>query len=428
MKKTIIAAALSSLLFTLPVNADVFDELDEEIAEQDNTDKIIEEYIAFVDAYLSEYDAWRSEYLQGYDKKQEKIINRWGGTTDQSVEYSKDMSTRKIVDYEKNEVTIEVVVPADTTASQGNKILIKNAEALQKTAPSDEVVKIDSKKIKSEDIAFTQKEEEVAKKAIKKQTVAYQKENDIAADKLVENNYVIPEDVVEKSALAKKEALKKEEAKRLKKVEAQYAKLREEKKPKNKILRYTVKLPKNSFSKRAAKYKHLAEKESQRFDLPVALVMAIMHSESAFNPKAKSGVPAYGLMQIVPRTAGHDVNKMLRKIDKPMQVKPLYVPEINVETGTYYLHILNARYLRKIKDPQSRLYCTIAAYNTGAGNVAKVFNKGSGRRTNINKAATFINKLSPDEVYSALMARLPYEETQHYLKKVYKRMDLYRAN
>ena len=151
-----------------------------------------------------------------------------------------------------------------------------------------------------------------------------------------------------------------------------------------------------------------------------------MHSESAFNPKAKSGVPAYGLMQIVPRTAGHDVNKLLRNMDKPMNKEELYIPKVNVETGSAYLNILDKRYLKRIKDPRSRLYCTIAAYNTGAGNVAKVFNvKGEGRTTNINRAALKINKLTPDQVYQSLLAKLPYDETKGYLKHVSKRISLY---
>jgi membrane-bound lytic murein transglycosylase C len=129
-------------------------------------------------------------------------------------------------------------------------------------------------------------------------------------------------------------------------------------------------------------------------------------------------------MQVVPVSAGHDVNKQIRKIDAPMTPKELYIPPVNVETGTAYLHILNSRYLRSITDDQSRLYCTIAAYNTGAGNVARAFNKG--HSTNIRKASKIINTMTPDEVYSHLLANLPYDETKNYLKKVNRRIELYK--
>ena len=93
---------------------------------------------------------------------------------------------------------------------------------------------------------------------------------------------------------------------------------------KSSIATYKVKLPKNSLQKRASQYASFAEQESQKNQIPAPLIMAIMHSESAFNPEEKSAVPAYGLMQIVPHTAGHDVNKLVRIIDRPMEVSELY--------------------------------------------------------------------------------------------------------
>lgn len=194
-------------------------------------------------------------------------------------------------------------------------------------------------------------------------------------------------------------------------------------KPK-KVISYKVKLPENSLKARASKYSALAEKEGKNWEIDAALIMAIMHSESAFRPDAKSHVPAFGLMQVVPTSAGHDVNKQLRNIDAPMKVADLYQPVINVETGTAYLDILNSKYLRKIGNDESRLYCVIAAYNTGAGNVARAFNKD--RSTSIGKASKVINEMTPQEVYNQLVANLPYDETKNYLKKVNSRIALYK--
>jgi membrane-bound lytic murein transglycosylase C len=81
-----------------------------------------------------------------------------------------------------------------------------------------------------------------------------------------------------------------------------------------------------------------------------------------------------------------------------------------------YLKILDSRYLKRITNKQSRLYCVIAAYNTGAGNVAKTFTG----KTRIKPAAKIINKMTPDEVYNYLRKHLPYEETQRYIVKVTK--------
>ncbi|PMG03674.1 hypothetical protein BCV00_16060 [Vibrio breoganii] len=192
------------------------------------------------------------------------------------------------------------------------------------------------------------------------------------------------------------------------------------------IVSYTIKLPESNLKARASSYLPLATEESNRWKVDTSLIMAIMHSESAFRPDAKSHIPAFGLMQVVPSSAGHDVNKQVRNIDAPMKESDLYLPPVNVETGTAYLNILNKKYLKSIDDDKSRLYCVIAAYNTGAGNVARAFNEN--RSTNISKASKIINQMSPSEVYEHLYNNLPYDETKNYLKKVTSRISLYEEN
>ena len=146
-----------------------------------------------------------------------------------------------------------------------------------------------------------------------------------------------------------------------------------------------------------------------------------MHSESNFNPRARSYIPAFGLMQLVPKTAGIDSYRYLYKKKRLVSSSYLYDSTNNITLGTAYLHILYYSYLRKIKNPQSRLYCTIAAYNTGAGNIAYAFT----RKYNMSKAAPLINRLTPDEVYAKLLKDLRWDEPKHYLKKVSKRMLAY---
>ena len=82
--------------------------------------------------------------------------------------------------------------------------------------------------------------------------------------------------------------------------------------------------------------------------------------------------------------------------------------------------------MRKINNPISRRYCAIAAYNTGAGNVAKAFNLN--RSTNINKAVALINQLDSEGVYAQLINNLPYDETKKYLQKVSKLDIQYQKN
>ena len=121
---------------------------------------------------------------------------------------------------------------------------------------------------------------------------------------------------------------------------------------------------------------------------------------------------------VVPRSAGLDASALVYGKQKMLSSSFLFDSENNIQMGTSYVYILFYRYLKKIKNYESRLYCTIAAYNTGAGNIARTFIGN----TNINRASKTINKMSPGEVYRKLIRNLPHEETRRYLKNVSTRM------
>jgi membrane-bound lytic murein transglycosylase C len=173
---------------------------------------------------------------------------------------------------------------------------------------------------------------------------------------------------------------------------------------------------------RAQPYLDPVERHGGARRLERSLVFSIIETESAFNPLARSPVPAFGLMQIVPRSAGQDASAV--KFGKPRILAPsyLYNAENNIEMGTIYLDILFTRYLKGIRNERSRLYCVIAAYNTGAGNVFRAFTG----KTRSKAAYQRINSMTPEQVYRHLIWNLPYKETRHYLAKVVDRMDRYR--
>ena len=184
-------------------------------------------------------------------------------------------------------------------------------------------------------------------------------------------------------------------------------------------------MPDNGFLKRASPFVPSAIKMSEEYDVDKNLILAIAQTESSFNPLAQSPIPAFGLMQIVPNSAGLDVNKALNNKDLSPDASLLFQPKDNIGFGAGYLHLLDTRYLSGIKDEKSRLYCIIAAYNTGAGNVASVFHPQ--RRKVMTPAIDVINTLSPDQVYTRLVNNLPYNETRVYLKKVTKALAQYQV-
>ncbi|OPX37217.1 MAG: murein transglycosylase C [Desulfobacteraceae bacterium 4484_190.3] len=182
---------------------------------------------------------------------------------------------------------------------------------------------------------------------------------------------------------------------------------------KTKTVHYvTFLMVKDHLQVRARKYTPLVNRFAKQFSISRNLVYAIMKTESDFNPYAVSSAPAFGLMQIVPTTAGRDVHEFLNnKMGLPSK-RFLFNPENNIQYGTAYLHLLNDKYLKEIQNPVSREYCVIAAYNTGAGNVLKTFDR------NRKKASKRINSLKPIAVFETLHTDLPRDETRRYLSKV----------
>jgi len=163
---------------------------------------------------------------------------------------------------------------------------------------------------------------------------------------------------------------------------------------------------------RIAKFKPLVKKYARKYDISENLVYAIIKTESDFNQFAVSGSGAYGLMQIMPKTAGRDAYLHVKGKKHTPSKTYLFNAKNNIELGVAYLNILNKKYLAGIYNPVSREYCVISAYNTGSGNVLKIFNKDKSR------AKRTINKLAPNAVYTKLRHNLPYVQTRNYLKKV----------
>ncbi|SNC58834.1 membrane-bound lytic murein transglycosylase MltC [Sodalis endosymbiont of Henestaris halophilus] len=175
----------------------------------------------------------------------------------------------------------------------------------------------------------------------------------------------------------------------------------------------TIKLVPNHVDTRANKYLGMVRKASQQYGAEQSLILAIMQTESSFNPYAVSHADALGLMQVVQHSAGRDVFKMKGKWGQPSR-RYLFDPKNNIDTGTAYLSILHNSYLGGIVNPTSRRYAVIAAYNSGAGSVLRVFS------SNQNQAFQIINNMRPDEVYQMLLTQHPSLESRRYLYKVNK--------
>jgi len=163
---------------------------------------------------------------------------------------------------------------------------------------------------------------------------------------------------------------------------------------------------------RVEKFKPFVQQYAKKHDISKNLIYAIIQTESNFNQFAVSGAGAIGLMQVVPASAGRDAYKYKKGKTWTPTKSYLFNAKNNIELGSAYLQLLNKKYLSGISNQISKEYCVISAYNTGSGNVLKIFS------SNRTKATNIINSKKPSEIYSTLVKKLPYKETRRYLKKV----------
>lgn len=99
-------------------------------------------------------------------------------------------------------------------------------------------------------------------------------------------------------------------------------------------------------------YDELIHKVARKNVVDPALIKAVMHAESGFNPHAVSNKGASGLMQLMPETA------------KRFGARDIFDPRENVQAGALFL-----KYLMKKFDNNHRL--VLAAYNAGENAVLR---------------------------------------------------------
>ena len=375
---------------------------------EDYKKKLKEEFEAYKKIAQEETDKYRANLKTVWDEPELSSKKVW-------VDYSADMKTKNRVDFDKGVIQISTVEKADSKVDEQalraklKALLVKNqAQAFQddklaqavETRTRQQLTLTESAEVKPKPILLP---------LVTEQEKPTEKEVDQIVDKMM----------VKKSESATKN--KKGETVVTVEVPLQSLKAKAPETTKPIQAKKMADLRVNDLPRGARLVSDDVSKFASKSQLDHALVYAIIETESAFNPMAKSPIPAYGLMQIVPQSAGMDATQQLFGKGRILTPSYLYTSEKNIEIGTTYLNILYFRYLKGIKDERSRLYCSIAAYNTGAGNVAKAF---IGTRK-LSKALPKINSMTPDQVYDHLIKNLPYAETQHYLKKVTARIPKY---
>ncbi len=346
-----------------------------------------------------EFAEYKKIYLEEFEKYKKQIMKVWGKAlvTDRKkwVEYSSDFKIRKLVDFSKGEIEISVITRNRKKAKKEIK------KALETLLIEDKVTAL------KKDQLINRVESRLRKTFKNLQTGKVEREKILTP-------------VFFKKTPTRKEVVKKVEL-LLKNAPLKTRILKKRNSSRKKVYTVRIKLPSNYLIIKARQYKPIVEEWAEKRRLSPALVFAIIHTESHFNPLARSPIPAYGLMQIVPQTAGKDATKILYGTPQLLSPTYLYNGKNNIMIGTTYFYLLFHYYFKGIKNYRSRLYCCIAAYNTGVGNVAKALTG----TYSIKRTIRAVNSMTPEEVYRKLIKNVP-QETKNYLQYVLTRMELYR--
>ena len=171
-----------------------------------------------------------------------------------------------------------------------------------------------------------------------------------------------------------------------------------------------------------SEYDAIIKREAKKLGWDWRLVSSIVCQESHFDPYAKSGKGAAGLMQIIPSTA-----KMLG-----LDSISVHDPEQSLIAGVKYLKQLDKIWIKHIDDKDERVKFVLASYNAGIGHVIDARNLALKYDFNPNiwdgNVADFILKKSEKAYYSDEVVKSGYcrgKETFSYVSSIIDRYHLY---
>ena len=212
------------------------------------------------------------------------------------------------------------------------------------------------------------------------------------------------------------------------------------KKGKKTVYSIKLKFVPDHVQQRAKIFFSSVKRHARKSKIPVKLVLAVMHTESNFNPHACSGSKkvkksgqclAYGLMQLVPKSGAREAYKYIYKKDKfhtfpvEQQAAYLFKPENNMTLGAAYLGKMVNLDFAAVDSLEKRVILAAHSYNTGPGNTAK----GLMKITKIKRKyprpifkviAREANKINFEELVQRLKTYSPHAEARHYVEKVNK--------
>lgn len=145
------------------------------------------------------------------------------------------------------------------------------------------------------------------------------------------------------------------------------------------------------------KYESSILEQSESTGVSPALLLAVIRTESSFNPDAESHVPARGLMQITDET--FEWIRYRIGGDRYITYDDLFDPETNIRYGAELLRLLQNEF-----GPDVNILC---AYHAGWGNTKRWLQ-------------------NPEYAENSVIVRIPSSATRHYVNKVLQAEKIYK--
>ena len=362
MKKPLMSLLLALGIFFLGVNASLGDPFEDAKARWHQN----------VRDAQGQWDRMESAHKAQWERMRKAVLLKWRdfvhSTNKDWVVYNAGYDTRSRVDFKEGEIVLETVVPSDDphAAKTARTQIIEQAREI----------------FKERDLG--------AERVLEKQVVTESGES--VGPKNLEGyleKEVVPEIVPEPTPVESRDGVRRQ------------------------TYQVRIRLVPEHIRIRAEKYLPLVKQNAARFHLKPQLILAVIHTESYFNPKALSSCNAVGMMQIIPRFAGREAYGFVYNEDKLLTPEYLYEPANNIELGSAYLHLLRYRYFKDVKGDVKNRYVAVCGYNWGPTAMRKKV-----------VAKYPLNDMGEEAVFELLRRQTP-EETRHYVKRVRERMPLY---
>jgi soluble lytic murein transglycosylase len=136
---------------------------------------------------------------------------------------------------------------------------------------------------------------------------------------------------------------------------------------------------------------------------PLPFTLAITRQESSFDPRARSGADARGMMQFLPATA----SGVARRLGMAYSAERLWDPDYNMTLGSYHLGELMTRF-------SGSMLLTTVGYNAGPGRGPQWVARCGDPRGGAVDPVDFIECA-------------PFTETRNYMMRVMENMAVYKA-